>query len=274
MIRVICPLCHQYLEQKPGTWSCAQGHAFDVAREAYVNLLPVQHKKTRDPGDNPEMVQARRKFLFAGHYQPLRDAVLALLAPLRAQSLLDLGCGEGYYTGAFPSVAADVAGLDISKPAIQLAAKEFRGITWLVGSGAQLPLADASVDIVVSMFSQLYLEHTRRVLKPHGHLLVVTPAPDHLWSVRERLFDEVRAHQPDKFLAGLDAHFELTARAEVRVALQLGRDTLEQLLLMTPYAWKARPEKRAALLQDAEVFDTTAAFTLLLLKKTPSTPAQ
>ena len=273
-MRITCPLCRQDLDQQPATWRCALGHAYDVAREGYVNLLPVQHKKTRDPGDNPEMVQARRKFLFAGHYQPLRDAVLALLAPLRAHSLLDLGCGEGYYTGAFTAVAPDVAGLDISKPAIQLAAKQFRGITWLVGSGAQLPLADASVDIVSSMFSQLYLEHTRRVLKPGGHLLVVTPAPDHLWSVREKLFDEVRAHQPDKFLAGLDTHFELTARQEVRVPLQLTRDTLEQLLLMTPYAWKARPEKRAALLQDAERFATTAAFTLLLLKQLPSTPAQ
>ena len=267
MPAIICPLCRQLLQRQAKTWSCAQGHSFDVAREGYVNLLPVQHKSSREPGDSAEMVMARRNFLQAGHYQPLRDAALALLAPLGGHSLLDIGCGEGYYTSALTGAAADVTGLDIAKPAIQLAARRFRDITWLVGSAALLPLADASVDIVCSLFSQLQIAEMRRVLQAGGHVLVVTPAPDHLWSVREQLFDAVQPHEPDKFLAGFEGSFELHTRQELRVSLSLTQQGLRQLMMMTPYAWKAKPEKRAAL-EGRGSFFTEAAFSLMLLRKT------
>ena len=266
MSRIICPLCRLPLQCASTTWRCGGGHSFDVAREGYVNLLPVQHKSSREPGDNAEMVTARREFLQAGHYQPLRDAALALLQPLRAQALLDVGCGEGYYSGALAAAAAESIGLDIAKPAIRLAARRFPGITWLVGSAALLPLADASVDLVCSLFSQLHMPETRRVLSPGGRVLLVTPAPDHLWSLRERLFDTVQPHQPDKFLGGFEGAFELDTRQEVRVPLSLSQQALRQLLLMTPYAWKAKPEKRAAL-EGCESFATEAAFSLMLLRR-------
>ena len=266
MSRILCPLCRQPLQRQPAVWKCAWGHSFDVAREGYVNLLPVQHKNSLEPGDSAEMVLARREFLQAGHYQPLREACVALLLPMGAQALLDVGCGEGYYTGALTAAAPEVIGLDIAKPAIRLAAKRFRDITWLVGSAALLPLADASVDIVCSLFSQLQIAEMQRVLSPGGHVLVVTPAADHLWSVREQLFDTVQPHEPDKFLAGFEGAFELQARQEVRVSLSLEQPALRQLLEMTPYAWKAKPEKRAAL-EGRETFFTQAAFSLMLLRK-------
>lgn len=93
-----CPLCHQPLTQINNSVICPQRHQFDVAKEGYINLLPVQHKRSRDPGDSAEMMQARRAFLDAGHYQPLRDAVINLLRERLDQSataILDIGCGEG-----------------------------------------------------------------------------------------------------------------------------------------------------------------------------------
>lgn len=105
-----CPLCHAPLAQTDKSYACPQGHRFDMAKEGYVNLLPVQHKRSRDPGDSAEMMQARRAFLDAGHYQPLRDAVaakLAALLPAGATSVLDIGCGEGYYTAAFAQTARE-----------------------------------------------------------------------------------------------------------------------------------------------------------------------
>jgi 23S rRNA (guanine745-N1)-methyltransferase len=266
MPSIICPICRLAVEQQAKTWICAKGHSFDVAREGYVNLLPVQHKHSREPGDAADMLKARREFLNAGYYQGLREAVLNLLAPLQAHSLLDVGCGEGYYTGAFTTIATDITGLDIAKPAIQLAARRFQGITWLVGSGAVLPIADASVDIVCSLFSQLHIDEMVRVLRPGGHVLVVTPASDHLHAVRAALFEEVRLHEPGKFIAGFEERFELRSREEVRFPLNLTQHSLQQLLLMTPYVWKAKPEKREAL-EASESFDTNAAFTLLLFRK-------
>ncbi|WP_410211811.1 putative RNA methyltransferase [Aquirhabdus sp.] len=275
MPQLICPLCHEPLHapvhdveavSSSRSWQCANHHNFDVAKEGYLNLHLVQHKKSRDPGDNPDMVKARRAFLQANYYQPLRDAVADLLSPLHAESLLDIGCGEGYYTSHFRLFIDDVIGLDIAKTAIQLAAKKFKNITWLVGSGAMLPLADCSVDIASSMFSPLPVAEMARVLKPEGFVLVVTPAPTHLWTMRQGLFDEVLAHEPDKFLLGFEELFTLHRRSEVSFPLRLPNQALKDLLLMTPYVWKAKPEKRAAL-ELRDEFETGAAFNLMLFQK-------
>lgn len=262
----LCPLCRAPLTVQAKSWCCAHGHSFDVAREGYVNLLPVQHKHSREPGDNAEMVLARRAFLQAGHYAPLRDSLVALLRPLQAQTLLDIGCGEGYYSDGFSRAVSRVIGLDIAKPAIRLAAKSCREVTWLVGSSALLPLADASIDLVSSLFSPLPIDEILRVLKPAGKVLLVTPAPAHLWALRQQLFETVQAHEPDKFLANFEAQFELRHRQKIDFDLPLTQTSLKQLLLMTPYAWRAKPDRRAAL-QSSENFTTSAAFTVLLFQK-------
>lgn len=265
MPSLICPLCQAPLVAADRSYRCASGHAFDLAREGYLNLLPVQQRKSLAPGDNPEMVLARRAFLEAGHYAPLRSAVVDELVAGRdggpAAVLLDIGCGEGYYTAAMAGVVPDVTGIDISKPAIQRAAKRHPGITWLVASSARLPLATASVDIVCSLFSPLPAAEMRRVLRPGGTLLVATPAPDHLLTLREALFDEVQPHRPEKFVAALATEFALETTREVRVPLSLASEALQQLLLMTPYGWRAKPERRGALV-DSGTCVTTAAFTL------------
>lgn len=262
----ICPLCRQVLERGAKVWRCQKGHCFDVAREGYVNLLPVQHKNSRDPGDDPQMVLARREFLRAGHYQPLRDAMLEILRPLQAQSILDIGCGEGYYSSALGEVATEVIGLDISRPAIRLAAKRFPKVTWLVGSGAMLPLHASAVDVVCNIFTQLHIDEMQRVLEPSGHVLLVTPAPEHLLSVREQLFDTVRDYDAEKFMAGFENRFVLQLQRQLDFPMKLDQPALRQLLLMTPYAWRAKQERRLAL-EAREVFETQAAFTLTLLQR-------
>lgn len=286
MASLICPLCRTDLTRglarsEPGTraggaaWRCHNGHSFDVAREGYVNLLPVQHKHSRAPGDNPDMIRARRAFLDAGHYQPLRDAVLALLRPLQAGSVLDIGCGEGYYTRALATVIPEVIGLDIARDAVKLAAKRDPGITWLVATSAQLPLADHSVDLVCSLFSPLPAAEIARVLKPGGHLLVVTPGPEHLLTIREQLFAEVRPHRPEKFVVELQDALPLRRQTELRFDLLLDCTAREQLLLMTPYAWRATAEHRARLTGPGAParFTAGAAFTLLLFATAAATPA-
>ncbi len=262
---ILCPLCQTALLREEKQWRCSNGHGFDVAREGYVNLLPVQHKKSRQPGDAGEMVKARREFLAAGYYQPLRDAVVALLQEIKPEHVLDIGCGEGYYTQAMAGVAADVVGLDIAKPAIQMAAKRCKGPLWLVGSSAHLPLADASVDLVTSLFSPLPVVEMARVLRPGGKLLVVTPAAEHLRTVREALFETLVPHQPEKFLTVLGPQFQCVSEQTLVVPMALSQAALRQLLLMTPYVWRAKADRRAALEAQA-CLQTDAVFTLYLLE--------
>jgi len=269
-LTLACPLCRAPLLRAPKTWSCPNRHSFDVAREGYINLLPVQQKASKSPGDSAESLLARRAFLGAGHYAPLRAAVTRRLAALELNTLIDIGCGEGWYTSAFPDAAREVIGIDIAKPAIRMAAKAYAlscpDITWLVGSGASLPVEQGAVDAIACLFTQLHVDEMHRVLKPGGHVIVVTPAADHLASLRRRLFDALIEHQPDKFIAGFEPRFELAGREDVRAELSLDNSGLRQLLAMTPYVWKAKPEKRAAL-EASPRLETTAAFTLLLFRK-------
>ena len=266
MINILCPLCRHVLQRDARTWRCEKGHSFDVAREGYVNLLPVQHKASRDPGDDAQMVTARRAFLQAGYYQPLRDAIFECLAPLGAQGGLDIGCGEGYYSGALTQAAREVIGLDISRAAIRLAAKRFPGVTWLVGSGAMLPLQADAVDWVCNIFTQLHVDEMWRVLRPGGHVLLVTPAPGHLLSLREQLFDTVRAYDAEKFTAGFGDRFSQQSQRTLCFSMTLDQPALRQLLQMTPYAWRATQARRQAL-ETNEIFTTQAAFRLTLLQK-------
>ena len=141
-----CPLCHARLTRSEKSYACPQGHQFDMAKEGYVNLLPVQHKRSRDPGDSAEMMQARRAFLDAWLSKRVRERVAQLLdhtLTQRASALLDIGCGEGYYTARFAEIAAgkgaQTTGLDVSKAAIRAAAKRYAGVMLCVASSHRLP---------------------------------------------------------------------------------------------------------------------------------------
>jgi 23S rRNA (guanine745-N1)-methyltransferase len=90
-----CPVCAASLHTEGGSRRCSGGHVFDIAREGYVNLLAGRSARHRRAGDDAEMIKARRLFIDAGHYEPLRDAVLARVGD---GAVLDVGCGEGYYT--------------------------------------------------------------------------------------------------------------------------------------------------------------------------------
>ena len=117
--QLLCPYCQSPLLVDAKTWLCdgslnnkGTRHPFDVARQGYVNLLPVQNKKSKDPGDSQESIDARHRFLSQGFYQPLQQLIANLVqakaepleqssqSQLDTQTWLDVGCGEGYYTGA------------------------------------------------------------------------------------------------------------------------------------------------------------------------------
>lgn len=252
--------------QNNSRWVCQNSHSFDVARQGYVNLLPVQHKNSKSPGDTPQAVQARREFLQGGYYEPLREALMSVLARLQADTVLDLGCGEGYYTSGMTDVAQQVIGLDIAKPAVQIAAKRYPRINWLVASAAKLPLQDASIDVVSSFFSPLPRDEMARVLKPDGYLLVAVPASQHLYALRAALFEQVNLHQPEKFIDTLAGGFKLVEQHLLAYPLRLPQAALRQLIAMTPYAWKAKAERRMQLEQSDELL-TQASFQIYVFQK-------
>lgn len=263
---LMCPICSAALKQEGKRWYCEHNHSYDVAKQGYVNLHVVQHKHSKQPGDTPQSIEARRAFLSAGCYAPLQQAVVQLLHRYRVENLLDIGCGEGYYTNAMQAEAIQCVGVDIAKNAVQIAAKLNSEVTWVVGTGAILPVLDHSIDLCSSLFSPIPEAEILRVLKPKAYLLVVTPATEHLYAMREALFEQVSPHQPEKFVAQLAQHFDLVEQQVVNADLHLDQTQLCNLIAMTPYAYKAKVEKREAL-QQRESLDVTASFQIYLFQK-------
>ena len=156
-----CPLCAGALERAGGALRCGAGHSFDIAREGYVNLLPVQAKHSLAPGDDKTMSAARRAFLDKGWYAPLRDALCQLAVELTsaAPAVLDAGCGEGYYTSGIRQALEQagktprVAGTDISKFILRSAARRDKAVAFAVASSYHLPLASESVELLLDCFS-------------------------------------------------------------------------------------------------------------------------
>lgn len=246
-----CPLCHSPLSENSKSYACPQGHQFDKAKEGYVNLLPVQFKHSKQPGDNSEMMQARRAFLDAGHYQPLRQRVSELLEQRltpQSQAILDIGCGEGYYTAAFAEVAkqhgASAYGLDVSKVAVRYGAKRYADVVFCVASSQRLPFADASLDAIVRIYAPCNAQELARVVKPGGIVVTVAPGPRHLMQLKGLIYDEIKLHQPDG--ESLDG-FTLREESQLAYMMTLNASGSAALLQMTPFAWRARPEVWASL---------------------------
>lgn len=257
-----CPLDGNPLSRDGESWRCSSGHNFDTARQGYVHLLPVQNKRSRDPGDSRDMVAARQQFLNAGYYQSVSEAVnrAALQGADRIESLacLDAGCGEGYYlrklAAAGNTVPLSLLGVDISKWAVLAAAKQDSRPRWVVGSNAGLPVLPGTMDRILCLFGfPVYTEFTR-VLRPGGVLVRADAGPDHLRELREIIYPELRpTKQP---VADPPEGFSVLASETVRYPLVLdSHDAIADLLAMTPHLYRAPKEGRekAARLQTLTV---------------------
>lgn len=248
----VCPLCNEPLNNQDKTWLCSNNHRFDCAKEGYVNLLPVQKKRSKDPGDNKEMMFARREFLNKGHYQLLSDRVneLALLHCPEASQGLDIGCGEGYYThrlsAAMPEMA--IQGLDISKSALKYASKRYKQISFCVASAFEMPLKDDSFDFMLRIYAPSLDEELRRVIKAGGCLMTVSAGKNHHFALKELIYDEPKHHISDSsHIEG----FELIHRENLESQLVLSDESdIEHFLNMTPYSWKLTADQKSALIKD------------------------
>lgn len=257
---LICPLCQSPLQSQGAQLCCSNRHSFDRARQGYYHLLPVQHKKSLDPGDNGPMVEARRRFLGAGHYAPLAAKLSELAAQRAPSSWLDIGCGEGYYSAALAQALPKAQGyaLDISKEAVKRACKLAPQCTWLVASMAKIPLHSASLELITSIFSPIDWQEAARLLPLGGRILRLGPAQDHLLELRRRLYKQVRDYQDDKHLTDLPASLALTHSEQLSFTLPLPERAMrEDLLAMTPHGWRVNVERREQVL--AEPFEVTVA---------------
>lgn len=240
----ICPLCHLKLDIETSSWQCSYGHTFDRAKQGYVNLLPVQQKKSKLPGDNRDMVNARTTFLTSGAYQPLVALLSSLISTFicKPAVIFEAGCGEGYYLRKlacdFPTV--HLAGNDISKEAVLKAAKQMplRQAQFVVGNSFAIPIKDNACDVVLQIFAPAKDSELVRICQPGGIIIEVQPQTQHLQELKTYLFDNVASHQPRLKALTLLAQENLTYHVDLTPELTAA------LIGMTPLAFSSTAARK------------------------------
>ncbi|MCD7917342.1 MAG: methyltransferase domain-containing protein [Clostridiales bacterium] len=254
-------------------WRCARRHSFDIAREGYVHLLPANQKHSKAPGDDKGMAAARNRFLSGDYYRPLRAALEALALEHTGDNvtLLDSGCGEGYYTcGVYHTLcqagkAVDATGVDISKFSLRWAAKREKGIDFAVASAYRLPVESGSVNLLLNCFSPLAIEEFRRVMKPGGTFLYVVPGPEHLWELKQLLYDRPYRNEEQR-IPYEGFCYDRVVRVEERIHLP-DQEAIHDLFQMTPYYWKT-PRAGAERLAECGTLDVQISFDIHVFHRT------
>ena len=227
---LLCPVrdCRLPLLSEAKRLVCAAGHSFDVARSGYVNLLQPQERRSKNPGDTPEAVAARRRLHQRGVTEPLLRGIAELLNATPQDVILDAGCGDGFYLGTMArDTGFDGHGMDISIPAIEAAAKAYPECEWIVGNADRfVPYADTSFSGVMSITARMNAPEFRRVLMEDGRLLVALPAPDDLIELRGAGRDRV-----ERTLATFADGFRWVETRRVTTQADLDADAVRDVLL-------------------------------------------
>lgn len=255
-----CPLCGGVVAREGNSLFCdgARRHCFDFSSTGYVNLTSA---RASGGGDDATLIAARTAFLSSGAYAPIADAVCGLLTKYAPEgTVVDAGCGEGYYTLKMAEAGFCTLGFDLSKNGIKHAAKGARaanaGAFFAVSGIFDLPLRDASVDAVVSLFAPVAEQEFLRVLKPGGILLLAGAGADHLLDLKRVLYDTPYQNKPR---ADLPQSMQLLEEQHLRFTMELTQEGLQALFAMTPYyyrtprAGKEKLDALASLAVGAEV---------------------
>jgi 23S rRNA (guanine745-N1)-methyltransferase len=258
MVTLICTVrdCGAPLAADGRRYACANRHSFDLARSGYLNLLQPQDRRSKNPGDSAEAVAARRRFLDRGHTAPLRDAFLELVAPYAAGAVLDAGCGEGHYLGAMAArFPVQGEGLDLSVPALELAARRYPTCRFVVANADRLlPYADASFALVTSITARMNASEFRRVLAPDGTLVVAIPAPDDLVELRAAILGQgLERDRVERTVETFRPSFTLQQQERVHHVARLDPPSIIDLMASTYRGLRAREREKVATLGAMEV---------------------
>jgi 23S rRNA (guanine745-N1)-methyltransferase len=217
---LLCPVrnCHLALAREERRLVCPRGHSFDIARSGYINLLQPQERRSKRPGDTIAAVAARRRLHDRGVTGPLLDAIAETVAALPGDTVLDAGCGDGFYLGSLArQTGFDAHGVDISIPAVDAAARRYPACEWIVANADRfVPYADRSFSMALSITARMNAGEFRRVLREDGQLLVALPAPDDLIELRGVGRDRV-----DRTLETFACGFRLVGRRRVTTVADL-----------------------------------------------------
>ncbi|MFA6877943.1 MAG: methyltransferase domain-containing protein [Fusobacterium sp.] len=248
---VICPKCKERLIKDGKTYKCINNHSFDISKSGYLNLLLDNQKNSKNPGDDKGMVKSRKFFLEEGYYKDISDKLNEIVSEKLGETsenfVLDIGCGEGYYTGKLKkyldknNIENDILGIDISKQAILEASKKYKNIHWVIASALNVPINEETCDIIICMFSKIIPKEKMRILKKNGMIIIVSTGEDHLKEIKEVVYENVK----NDFYSPIEdmKEFKHIKTYEVKKEISIDKkENIENLFNMTPYRWRS-PKK-------------------------------
>ena len=240
-----CPICQEAFDLVQQSLVCTNRHSFDLAKFGYVNLAP-QVKASKDY--DKENFQNRQLVLENGFYDHILNALSECLSPLaHPVNILDIGCGEGYYSRSLQERHPDHSfyAFDLSKESIQLAAKSDQEwkVKWFVGDLAHLPLLDQSMDLLLDIFSPANYQEFKRVLAPDGRLIKVIPTATHLQEIRQKVKDHLDQvdYSNEQIIQHFSDHFTIENTIHCQERFELTPALREALLSMTPLLFHVDP---------------------------------
>lgn len=255
---IICPKCKEKLVKVNNSYKCINNHSFDISKEGYVNLLL---SKT-NAGDNNILIKSRHNFLCNGYYEPLAFKLKELINDFAPNTLLDAGCGTGYYASILKNSIPNIIGCDISKDAIKLASKKNKDIQYIVASNQSIPVKDCSVDIILNIFAPYFEEEFNRILN-NGYLIIVHTGPKHLWELKQLIYNKPYLNKKEIYDL---KHFSLIKEEEICYQVNIPQNDLHLLFSMTPYYYKTKKEDISKI-NSVESLNTTINFTISIFKQ-------
>ena len=233
-----CPICRENLTLVESSLKCNNRHSFDLAKFGYVNLAPQIKQSANYDKEN---FQNRQQILEAGFYRAILEAVSDLLASSKTTTtILDIGCGEGFYSRKLQESHSEKTfyAFDISKDSVQIAAKSEPNwaVNWFVGDLARLPIKDASMDILLDIFSPANYGEFRRVLSKDGILIKVIPTENHLKEIRQKVQDQLtnKDYSNQDIKNHFQEHFTILSSQTASLTKTITAEQLQALLSMTP----------------------------------------
>ncbi|MGC0304016.1 MULTISPECIES: putative RNA methyltransferase [unclassified Streptococcus] len=233
-----CPICQENLTLVESSLKCCNRHSFDLAKFGYINLAPQIKQSANYDKEN---FQNRQQILEAGFYQAILETISDLLANSETSTtVLDIGCGEGFYSRKLQENHPDKTfyAFDISKDSVQIAAKSEPNwaVNWFVGDLARLPIKDASMDILLDIFSPANYGEFRRVLSKDGILIKVIPTENHLKEIRQKVQDQLtnKDYSNQDIKNHFQEHFTILSNQTASLTKTITAEQLQTLLSMTP----------------------------------------
>ena len=254
-----CPVCQNLLELNERQLRCENNHSYDQAKQGYFNLLLNTAKSSKQPGDNAAMVQARSAFLNGGHYQSISDTINQLAIDHLLQNsadnsqILDLGCGEGYYTERLHTALSDhqinheFYGLDISKDAVKAACKRSKSINWLVANANHAPFKENSMHLIMNVFNRIMPKALAKLCHEDGRVFIASAGAYHLQQLKEAIYTTPKFVEFDA-IAVMSDDFHHEHRQTLDFTMSLPEESTKHLLAMTPHTWRSSPEIQQGLM--------------------------